>query len=151
MTTVRDRISVLDTAISEIADRAARAAEHLARLDEKIVKAERRLARGTFQGEQLPVAEETVPAHPRARSKRDTIPTPPPAPIGQDAPPAARYAILEDLLSFRPMTNQELLEATGLTTAQISTTLVNMQRRGMHVVNLGDARKARWFLASRPI
>lgn len=164
MTTVRDRVSVLDSAIAEITDRAARAAEHLASLDEKIERAERRLARGTFQGEEVvspPAPEETKPARPRA--KRGTITTPPPAPappiaaappkgpLPADHDPALRYPLMESLISYRPMSNAELLEATGLTTAQISTTIVNMQRRGLHVVNLGTDRKARWFLAGRPV
>lgn len=209
MTTVRDRVTALDTAISELTDRAARAAEHLARLDAQIEKSTARLARGTLDGAlELSATEETKPAAPRARARRETTaPAPPPSPdaqlehalrtkpaglpelartldlpvgrvsamvarlrkadritnlgteerpswtwrVGDETSTEELYASIETMIRFRPMTHGELVEATGARGNRVSGGLVDLQRKGLPVTNLGTERRARWFCAARPL
>lgn len=210
-TTVRDRVTALDSALSEITDRVARAADHLARLDAQIERSTTRLARGTLEGASIEASppapgaplepEMTVPGHRRA--KRDTLPTPPPvhvpdalesalraAPasvpelarklgesparvnarvarlrkeghlynvgtvesprwfwiVGDDATPAELRAAVHALITDRPMTNAELLAATGARRGRVSGQIVDLQRTGKPVQKLGTERRARWFL-----
>lgn len=207
MTTVRDRVSILDTALAEITERAARAAERLERLNAQIEVTERRLARGSSDvtADAAEVARETEHITGR-RSRRDTIPMPEPvvpeaaleqalrtkpagladlskalglpvgrvsimlaklrraqqvvnlgtaeAPrwawiVGDEATTEQLYQAIEAMIAERPMTFAELLAATGSTRIRVSSILVNLQRKGRPIVNLGTERRARWFLAAK--
>lgn len=67
---------------------------------------------------------------------------------GEDASPAERRDAMLYLLSRAPMSHRDLLDATGARHGQVQGVLVEMQRKGMPLVNVGDPRRALWFLAA---
>jgi hypothetical protein len=66
--------------------------------------------------------------------------------LGDDAPTPALYAAVETMLRERPMTFAELTAATGARRGRLSGVIVQMQRAGRKLANLGTERRARWML-----
>lgn len=68
--------------------------------------------------------------------------------VGDETSTAELVDAITRLLRVKPMTFQELLEATGARDNRIKGVLMRMQRVGMRLVNLGTEQKALWFLPS---
>lgn len=66
--------------------------------------------------------------------------------VGDETSTAELVDAITRLLRVKPMTFQELLEATGARDNRIKGVLMRMQRVGMRLVNLGTEQKALWFL-----
>lgn len=198
-TSVRDRVTALDSAITELTDRAARAAEHLARLDAQIEQSTRRMARGSMDvsadaAEAARIVESKAPApvtltapltteerlEAALRGKIATLTdlgkslrlpmktlagaleklrkAGRAANIGSEIEPRWTLIVGDEcsadelrvavslLISDRPMTFKELLAWTGARRGRISGQIVDLQRTGRPVVNMGTERRARWFL-----
>lgn len=184
MTTVRERVTVLDAAITELSDRLAKLAAQEAALEAQVATTRKRLARGTEPVTEAPSTappaslEDAIlaalarePASPTdlAKALPSTLPkvtaalaklyrakaifnlgsdveprwTPV---VGDDAPTQVLYAAMERMLAIRPMTFLELSAATGARRGRLSGVIVQMQRNGSPITNLGTERRARWFL-----
>lgn len=66
--------------------------------------------------------------------------------VGDDSQPHELQAAIERLLRDRPMTFQQLIEATGARRARVSGCIVQLQRTGAKIVNLGTPTRAIWSL-----
>lgn len=77
-------------------------------------------------------------AAPRARRPTETLPG--------EMPASDLFALVERLITERPMRFGELCEATQIRGNRISGALVHLQRHGKNVINLGDSRQALWFI-----
>lgn len=163
---IRETATVLAATLEEMTTRLARAAERLEKLDQTAERVERRLARGTFQGEplEMPAPEATVPG--KRRTKRDTIapeshntlPSTPPGRrpatgspalacwVGDEGSTATLNAAVERLLRERPLSRAELVAMTGARTNRVAGAIVHLQRHGAPIVNLGTPRLGRWYI-----
>ncbi len=65
--------------------------------------------------------------------------------IGDDAPVADLYALVEGLMRDRPHGNAELVTATGARSNRVAGA-INEMRRTRAVINAGDGARARWFI-----
>ena len=66
--------------------------------------------------------------------------------IGDDTDAPMLRAVVAKLISERPMTLRELVEATGARVGRVSGQVVEIQRSGANVMDLGNAVTSRWFL-----
>lgn len=66
--------------------------------------------------------------------------------IGDEMPTPALMALVQQLITEKPMAFQELLEATGARDNRIKGVLMRLQREGARVVNLGTQARALWFI-----
>jgi hypothetical protein len=57
-------------------------------------------------------------------------------------------AIVRRLISERPMTTRELIQATGARPSRISGALVSLQRGSDKIIDLGSPRMGRWFIVT---
>jgi hypothetical protein len=141
VTKTAERISLVDEALRELQERAAKFQERIERIQ---LEAERRLQDLALR---MPAAEATVPnALPRGRAARGTTPSTE-GPVGDDAPTAILAAEVERLLKIRPRTFAELRELTGGRHTRVAGVLIQMQRDGKPLANIGTARRAIWKLA----
>lgn len=69
--------------------------------------------------------------------------------IGDAVETQELYAHVERLITDRPFTFAELLDATGARRGRISGAIVSFQHAGRKVMNLGSESKARWFMPLR--
>lgn len=67
--------------------------------------------------------------------------------VGDEGETAELRESVAKLLRYRPMTLQEIVEATGARRNRISGVLVKLQVRGFPVQNLGDGQRAVWFIS----
>ncbi len=77
---------------------------------------------------------------------------PPVQPVETEA--AKLYNRVRTLVTERPMRFQEIMAAVGLPVAEenrVKGTIVRMQRERVGLVNLGDQRKALWFIPSEDL
>lgn len=129
--TVRDKITAVDAALIELAERAARLDARERELEQRLVRAEQRLARGTgdLTSDLLTAEWSPVPT-------RET-----PAPV---LPPAADPATeLQRLLRAAPMSVADAALALGIPVAHAAQAMRSL-RRGNHVVNVGSTDEPRW-------
>lgn len=168
---IRQTVTALDQALHEVEDRlqrlAVRAASLETVLDKAASTAERRFARGTFQGPAL-TEEDTKPAKrirrgfalpdtvtrekghtaavntdsARAKSTSDARHVP----IGDKSSAAHVMLEVKRLLAIRPRTFAELTELTHVRHPRLQGALIQLQRDGVHLVNLGTPRRAIWAL-----
>ena len=71
--------------------------------------------------------------------------------IGDEMPTPALMALVQTLITEKPLTFQELLEATGARDNRVKGVLMRLQREGVKVVNLGSQTKARWFIPNEDV
>lgn len=71
--------------------------------------------------------------------------------IGDEMPTGALLALVQTLITDKPLTFQELLEATGARDNRVKGVLMRLQREGVKVVNLGSQTKARWFIPDEAV
>lgn len=55
-------------------------------------------------------------------------------------------AEVKRLIMEKPMSTHELIEVTGARLSRVSGALVHLQRTEQQLLNLGTARRAKWFL-----
>lgn len=68
--------------------------------------------------------------------------------IGDSTSTQQLTAEVKRLVIERPMTTQELVEITGARMSRVSGSLIHLQRTEDRLLNLGTARRAKWFLVS---
>ncbi len=68
--------------------------------------------------------------------------------IGDKSPTPELQTVVEQIISIQPMTFPALLKATGARSGRVSGCIVKLQRERRPVMNLGNGRKAVWFLPS---
>lgn len=56
------------------------------------------------------------------------------------------YDRVRKMLTEEPMRLAQIVEATGLHENKIKVLITKMQREGIHIMNLGAANKALWFI-----
>jgi hypothetical protein len=66
--------------------------------------------------------------------------------VGDEGPTPELYAAVDRMLRTRRMTFQELLDATGARANRIKGVLMRLQRDEVPLMNLGDERRAIWFI-----
>lgn len=71
--------------------------------------------------------------------------------VGPECSTEELYRAVEGLITERPMLFAELLTITGNERGRVSSVLVNLQRKGRPVTNLGTDRRARWYIPARPL
>lgn len=146
--TVKQTVTVLDTAITELADRISRQAEQLDRAAKRVAELEQvvartaRVARGTTP----PAPVEAAPA----RARRATV-APPPSPhhVGDDTPTPVLNAAVEALLRERPLERRELVQLTGARTNRVAGAIVHLQRHGVPIVRDRAGKRSRWYILPR--
>ncbi len=67
--------------------------------------------------------------------------------FGKEASQADLLHAVTTLIQTQPMELQDLALATGIPPNDVSSLLTKMKRNGLNVENLGNAKRARWFLA----
>lgn len=70
--------------------------------------------------------------------------------VGDDGPTDELMRAVQALLMERPMTFQDILEATGARDNRVKGSITALQREGVRVVDIAPegTRKARWFIPS---
>lgn len=98
-------------------------------------------------------AEELTRQLRSARGTRDRLPPPAPGPlaprhyVGDEGPTPELLEAVRALVTDRPMTHQDLLQATGARADRVKGVLMRIQREdGGRLVNLGNEAKALWFI-----
>lgn len=146
MSNVRETATALAATLDEMTQRIARAAERLERLDATAERVERRLARGTLNGETFARAAEATPAK-RTVTRRTRKPSA--FFVGDTSPTSVLNETVERLIRARPgITRAELMDATGCTNVnRVAGAIIHLQRNGTPIVNLGTRRLGRWAIA----
>lgn len=67
--------------------------------------------------------------------------------FGPEASQSDLLHAVTTLIQSQPMELQDLALATGLPPNDVSSLLTKLKRNGLNVENLGNAKRARWFLA----
>ncbi len=128
MTTVRDRLTVLDSGINELAERLARLAAKEAELEAQVADTRRRLARGT---EPQVVAPEVT----RPRARRETI--------APKAPRDLHVDVLE-ALATEPGDAAGVAKRLRVPVGRVALALRNL-RKAKRVFNLGSDVAPAWM------
>lgn len=68
--------------------------------------------------------------------------------IGDKTDAPTLNALIRRLIAERPMTARELSDATGARMSRVNGQLVEIQRSGANIVNMGEGHRYRWFLIS---
>ena len=68
-------------------------------------------------------------------------------PIGDQTDFSTLIEAVRRVLRERPMTQTDIVEATGARRSRVGGAIGRLQARGENVINLGNGRRARWFLA----
>lgn len=105
------------------------------------------------QARQLRLQAEELEKQARTRFAKGTrdIPVTEVPLIGDEMPTPALMALVQTLITEKPHTFQELLEATGARDNRIKGVLMRLQREGAKLVNLGTQTKALWFIPNEDV
>lgn len=126
MTTVKQTVSALDNALTELTDRIVQAQRRVAELEAQATRTQRRMARGT--GDYAPTAEATTP---NAR----------PAP--QVASEADLEGDLERILRAQPISAADSALLLGVSVARVAAQF-RLFRRARKIVNAGTHERPLW-------
>lgn len=61
------------------------------------------------------------------------------------------YNRVHKMLESEPMRLTQLMEVTGASANTLKVIITKMQREGVHIVNVGAANKALWFIPSKKV
>jgi len=100
------------------------------------------------QARQLRLQAEALEKQARfAKGTREIARVPAEVPlIGDELDTPTLMTLVQQLISERPMSFQDLLQQTGARDNRIKGVLMRLQREGAKVVNLGTQSRALWFL-----
>lgn len=66
--------------------------------------------------------------------------------VGDETPASELQLKVEQLIRERPRMLQELIDETGARRVRVSACIIKLQREGARILNLGDERRALWYL-----